>query len=45
MLAVALVLIVSMLVTPLLHHAAAVLVMGPVAAAVAKNLASRRTRS
>jgi di/tricarboxylate transporter len=27
-----------MLVTPLLHHAAAVLVMGPVAAAVAKNL-------
>jgi len=30
--------VVSMLVTPLLHHAAAVLVMGPVAAAVAKNL-------
>jgi di/tricarboxylate transporter len=29
---------VSMLVTPLMHHAAAVLVMGPVAAAVAKNL-------
>ena len=29
---------VSMLVTPFLHHAAAVLVMGPVAAAVAHNL-------
>jgi len=29
---------VSMLVTPFLHHAAAVVVMGPVAAAVAKNL-------
>ena len=27
-----------MLVTPFLHHAAAVVVMGPVAAAVAKNL-------
>jgi di/tricarboxylate transporter len=27
-----------MLITPFLHHAAAVLVMGPVAAAVAKNL-------
>ncbi len=38
-LSVGLVLVVSMLVTPLLHHAAAVLVMGPVAAAVAKNLA------
>ncbi len=37
-LAVGLVLAVSMLVTPLLHHAAAVLVMGPVAAALAKNL-------
>jgi di/tricarboxylate transporter len=37
-LAVGLVLVVSMLVTPFLHHAAAVLVMGPVAAAVAKNL-------
>jgi di/tricarboxylate transporter len=37
-LAVGLILVVSMLVTPLLHHAAAVLVMGPVAAAVAKNL-------
>jgi di/tricarboxylate transporter len=37
-LAVGLVLVVSMLLTPLLHHAAAVLVMGPVAAAVAKNL-------
>ncbi len=36
--AVGLVLVVSMLVTPFLHHAAAVLVMGPVAAAVAKNL-------
>ena len=37
-LAVGLILVVSMLVTPFLHHAAAVLVMGPVAAAVAKNL-------
>jgi di/tricarboxylate transporter len=37
-LAVALILVVSMLVTPFLHHAAAVLVMGPVAAAVARNL-------
>jgi di/tricarboxylate transporter len=36
--AVALILVVSMLVTPMLHHAAAVLVMGPIAAAVAKNL-------
>ncbi|HEY3846009.1 MAG TPA: SLC13 family permease, partial [Acetobacteraceae bacterium] len=36
--AVGLLLVVSMLVTPFLHHAAAVLVMGPVAAAVAKNL-------
>jgi di/tricarboxylate transporter len=33
-----LVLATAMLVTPLLHHAAAVLVLGPVAAAVAKNL-------
>jgi di/tricarboxylate transporter len=37
-LAVGLILVVSMLVTPFLHHAAAVVVMGPVAAAVAKNL-------
>jgi di/tricarboxylate transporter len=37
-LAVGLMLVVSMLVTPFLHHAAAVLVMGPVAAAVARNL-------
>jgi di/tricarboxylate transporter len=37
-LAVGLLMVVSMLVTPLMHHAAAVLVMGPVAAAVAKNL-------
>ena len=37
-LAVGLILVVSMLVTPMLHHAAAVLVMGPVAAVVAKNL-------
>jgi di/tricarboxylate transporter len=37
-LAVAMIMVVSMLVTPMLHHAAAVLVMGPVAAAVAKNL-------
>ena len=36
--AVGLLMVVSMLVTPLMHHAAAVLVMGPVAAAVAKNL-------
>ena len=38
-LAVGLIMVVSMLVTPLLHHAAAVLLMGPVAAAVAKNSA------
>ena len=38
LLAVGLILVVSMLVTPFLHHAAAVVVMGPVAAAVAKNL-------
>jgi di/tricarboxylate transporter len=37
-LAVGLILVVSMLVTPFLHHAAAVVVMGPVAAAVAKHL-------
>ncbi len=37
-LALCLVLIVSMLVTPFLHHAAAVLVMGPVAATLAHNL-------
>jgi di/tricarboxylate transporter len=37
-LVVGLIMVVSMLVTPLLHHAAAVLLMGPVAAAVAKNL-------
>jgi di/tricarboxylate transporter len=37
-LALALILVASMLITPLLHHAAAVLVMGPVAAAVAHNL-------
>ena len=37
-LAVGMIMVVSMLVTPLLHHAAAVLLMGPVAAAVAKNL-------
>jgi di/tricarboxylate transporter len=37
-LAVGLILIVAMLVTPFLHHAAAVLVLGPVAASVAGNL-------
>jgi di/tricarboxylate transporter len=37
-LAVGMIMVVSMLVTPMLHHAAAVLVMGPIAAAVAKNL-------
>ncbi len=36
--AVGLILVVSMIVTPFMHHAAAVLVMGPVAAAVAHNL-------
>jgi di/tricarboxylate transporter len=36
--AIALILAASMLVTPFLHHAAAVLVMGPVAASVAQNL-------
>jgi di/tricarboxylate transporter len=38
LLAVGFMLLASMLVTPFLHHAAAVLVMGPVAAAVAHNL-------
>ena len=37
-LAVALLLLVAMLVTPILHHAPAVLVMGPIAAVVAKKL-------
>lgn len=37
-LALAAILLTAMLVTPLLHHAAAVLVMGPVAATVATNL-------
>jgi len=37
-LALGLMLVASMVVTPFLHHAAAVLVMGPVAAAVAGNL-------
>ncbi len=37
-LALGLVLVVSMLVTPFLHHAAAVLVMGPVAATLAHDL-------
>jgi len=37
-LAVGLILVASMLATPFLHHAAAVLVMGPVAASVASNL-------
>ena len=37
-LAVGLILLTSMLVTPFLHHAAAVLVMGPVAASVAGSL-------
>ncbi len=36
--AVALVLVITMLLTPFLHHAAAVLVFGPVAAAMAKAL-------
>lgn len=36
--AVGLIMVASMLVTPMLHHAAAVLVMGPIAAAVAGNL-------
>ena len=39
--ALALVLVVAMLVTPLLHHAAAVIVMGPIAAVVAKSLGYR----
>ncbi|WIM12930.1 SLC13 family permease [Enhydrobacter sp.] len=37
-LAVALVLLTSMLVTPFLHHAPAVVVMGPIAAILARNL-------
>jgi di/tricarboxylate transporter len=37
-LALGLILVASMLITPMLHHAAAVLVMGPVAAVVAGNL-------
>ena len=44
-LAVGLIMVVSMLVTPLLHHAAAVLVMGPVAAAVAKNCSAAASYS
>jgi di/tricarboxylate transporter len=36
--AVAVVLVTSMLITPFLHHAAAVLVMGPIAAVVARNM-------
>jgi di/tricarboxylate transporter len=36
--ALGLILVISMLVTPLLHHAAAVIVMGPVAATLAKQL-------
>jgi di/tricarboxylate transporter len=36
--AVGMVLVVSMLVTPVLHHAAAVVVMGPIAVVVAQNL-------
>ncbi|HYP31745.1 MAG TPA: SLC13 family permease [Burkholderiaceae bacterium] len=39
--AVGLVVLTAMLLTPLLHHAAAVLVLGPVAAAVATNLGYR----
>jgi di/tricarboxylate transporter len=39
--AVALVLVTSMLITPFLHHAAAVLVMGPIAAVLADNLGFR----
>jgi di/tricarboxylate transporter len=37
-LAVALVLLTSMLITPFLHHAPAVIVMGPIAAILARNL-------
>jgi di/tricarboxylate transporter len=37
-LALALILVTAMLVTPLMHHAAAVLVMGPVAATMANGL-------
>jgi di/tricarboxylate transporter len=36
--ALALVMLITMLLTPILHHAAAVIVMGPVAAALAKQL-------
>ncbi|MBS0417012.1 MAG: SLC13 family permease [Proteobacteria bacterium] len=36
--AIAMILTASMLMTPFLHHAAAVLVMGPIAASVAQNL-------
>jgi di/tricarboxylate transporter len=39
--ALGLVMALAMLLTPLLHHAAAVLVLGPVAAAVAANLGDR----
>ncbi len=39
--AVGLVVLAAMLLTPLLHHAAAVIVLGPVAAAVATNLGYR----
>ena len=39
--AIALVLLTAMLLTPLLHHAAAVLVLGPVAAAMAQHLGYR----
>ena len=39
--AVGLVVLAAMLLTPLLHHAAAVIVLGPVAAAVAANLGYR----
>lgn len=40
-LAIGLVMLVSMLATPFLHHAAAVLVMGPIAAQVAEHLGHR----
>lgn len=36
--ALALIMLITMLLTPILHHAAAVIVMGPVAAALAKQL-------
>jgi di/tricarboxylate transporter len=41
LLAIALVLVTAMLAAPLLHHAAAVLVMGPIAAAIAAKLGYR----